>query len=123
MTPLTIDIQLYEALRQKLGNAEAEAFVGLVEAKIRSKEDRDLKMLTTKADLSLLKEDVKELEGMVKDVKNELKQDLAEVRFEVQQSLASLISKISETKSENNRWMFGFFIVFILALLGLYAKK
>jgi len=51
MTIATTNIQLYEILRQKLGNQEAEALVGFVDAKLKDANDHNLKNLVTKEDL------------------------------------------------------------------------
>jgi hypothetical protein len=98
MTIASTDIQLYEILRQKLGNQEAEALVGFVDAKMKDANEYNLKMLATKEDL--------------KDLTLELKQDIANVTL-----------KIAETKTDILRWMFAFFIPLLLAIIGLYVRK
>ncbi len=60
----TTSIQLYEILRQKLGNHEAEALVGFVDTKIEEADDRNLKNLATK-------EDVKNVELKISEAKTE----------------------------------------------------
>lgn len=61
---VTTDIQLYEILRQKLGNQEAEALVGFVDAKLKEADERNFKNLATK-------EDVKNLEVKIAEAKTE----------------------------------------------------
>jgi len=51
MTITTTDIQLYEILRQKLGNAEAEALVGFVDLKLKAAHEDNVKNLATKEDI------------------------------------------------------------------------
>jgi hypothetical protein len=85
------DIQFYEILRQKLGNAEAEAIVSLVDTKIKQAEELNLKLLATKEDLS--------------NVKCELSKD------------------ISESKDSMVKWVFGFFVVLVGMIVGLYFRK
>lgn len=51
MTITTTNIQLYEILRQKLGNAEAEALVGFVDSKLKATQEGTVKNLATKEDL------------------------------------------------------------------------
>ena len=51
MTIATTDIQLYEILRQKLGNQEAEALVGFVDAKLKDANEHNIKNIATKEDL------------------------------------------------------------------------
>lgn len=47
----TTDIQLYEILKQKLGNKEAEALLGFVDARMKDVNEQNLKNLATKEDL------------------------------------------------------------------------
>ncbi|MCW3088649.1 MAG: hypothetical protein JWQ78_2035 [Sediminibacterium sp.] len=63
------DIQLYEILRQKLGNQEAEAIVGFVDAKLKESNDQHLKNLATKED--------------VKDVEMKLSLKIAETKTDI----------------------------------------
>ena len=102
MTITANDIQLYELLKQRLGNKEAEALVSFVDAKLKEADDRNLKTLATKEDL--------------KDLELTLKEDIREVELK-------LPVKISETKTETIRWVFGLFIPLMLAILGLYIRK
>ena len=98
MTITANDIQLYEILKQKLGNKEAEALVSFVDAKLKEADERNLKTLATKEDL--------------KDLKLVFKDDMA-----------FLSLKIAEAKTETIRWVFGLFIPLMLAILGLYIRK
>jgi hypothetical protein len=98
MTVTAADIQLYEILKQKLGNKEAEALVSFVDAKLKEADESNLKTLATKEDL--------------KDLKLELKQDIA-----------GLTLKLSETKTDIIRWLFAFLVPLLLAILGLYLRQ
>ncbi|MES2330330.1 MAG: hypothetical protein V4539_12050 [Bacteroidota bacterium] len=98
MTLTANDIQLYEILKQKLGNKEAEALVNFVDSKLKEADECNLKTLATKEDL--------------KDLKLELKQDIAGVTL-----------KLSETKTDIIRWLFAFLLPLLLAILGLYLRK
>lgn len=98
MTITANDIQLYELLKQKLGNKEAEAIVSFVDAKLKEADECNLKTVATKEDL--------------KDLRLELKQDIA-----------GLTLKLSETKIDIIRWLFAFLIPLMLAILGLYIRK
>ena len=51
----TTYIQLYEILKQKLGNKEAEALVSFVDSRIKEGNEQNLKTLATKEDISELK--------------------------------------------------------------------
>jgi len=94
MVITTTDIQLFQILKLKLGEKEAEALVTFVDNKIKEGNDNNLKVLATKEDIQLLKLD-----------------------------LAKLELKISESKVETLRWVFGFFVALMLAIVGLYFKN
>lgn len=51
MTFSATHIQLYELLKQKLGNQEAEALVGFVDARLREANEHTLQHLATKEDM------------------------------------------------------------------------
>ncbi len=51
MTITANDIQLYELLKQRLGNKEAEALVEFVDARLKENQECNLKNLVTKEDL------------------------------------------------------------------------
>ena len=87
-------LRLYQILRQKVGEKEAEALVDLVDVKIRENNESNLRTLATKEDINLLKQDILKLEN-----------------------------KISETKTDIIKWVFGFFITLVLIILGLYFRK
>jgi hypothetical protein len=53
-------LHLYELLRAKLGNAEAEAFVAVLESQVDSKFEQQKEMLATKKDLYNVKESLEE---------------------------------------------------------------
>ncbi len=52
------DIQLYELLKAKIGNHEAEAFVSILENKVHSKFEESKMTLATKEDLANTKVDL-----------------------------------------------------------------
>lgn len=98
MTLTATDIQLYEILKQKLGNKEAEALVEFVDSRIKENHECNSKNLVTK-------EDFKDVDLKLKDV---------ELRLSL---------KISETKTDIIRWLFAFLVPLLLAILGLYLRK
>jgi len=98
MTLTATDIQLYEILKQKLGNKEAEALVDFVDSRIKENQECNSKNLATK-------EDLKDVDLKLKDV---------ELRLSL---------KISETKTDIIRWLFAFLVPLLLAILGLYLRK
>ena len=48
----TTDIQLYELLRQKLGEREAETLVNLIDSKLKDNNEINLRIVATKEDLA-----------------------------------------------------------------------
>jgi len=81
------DIQLFQILKQKMGEQEAEALVSFVDGKIKDSSEVNLKGLATKEDI------------------------------------ARLETKIAETKVDTVKWVFGFFVVMMLSIVGLYFRK
>jgi len=65
MVITTTDIQLFQILRQKLGEQEAEALVSFVDGKIKDNNEVNLKLLATKEDISLLKLDISNLKSEI----------------------------------------------------------
>ncbi|MBU3661533.1 MAG: hypothetical protein FGM14_16845 [Flavobacteriales bacterium] len=81
------EIKLYELLKAKLGEKEAEAFVYILETKVDQKFEDAKQVLATKEDIARL--------------------DL----------------KIAETKVDLIKWMVGFWIAQMAAIIGLYLNK
>ena len=75
------EIRLFELLKNKIGNAEAEAFIEILENKVDKKFDTAKELLATKQDLA-----------------------------ETNQKISETNQKISETKAELIKWMFIFWI-------------
>ena len=65
MVITTTDIQLFQILRQKIGEQEAEALVSFVDSKIKDNNETNLKVLATKEDISLLKQDISNLKSEI----------------------------------------------------------
>lgn len=70
----TTDIQLFKILKQKLGEAEAEALVSFVDAKLKENSEVNLKILATK-------EDIAKLEGKLETKIAETKADMIKWMF------------------------------------------
>ncbi len=81
------EIKLYELLKAKLGEKEAEAFVHILEKKVDDKFDDAKQTIATKEDM------------------------------------ARLDIKIAETKVDLIKWMVGFWIAQMAAIIGLYLNK
>ena len=69
MTITNTNIQLYEILKQKLGNKEAEALVDFVDNRLKEANDHNLKNLATKEDLKDLK---MRLSVKISDIKSDV---------------------------------------------------
>ena len=76
-------IQLYDLLKAKIGEKEAEAFIEILEKKVDKKFEENKNMLATKEDLGNLRSD--------------LTQDLFEVRSELKEELANTRSELLRT--------------------------
>jgi hypothetical protein len=101
----TSGIELFQILRQKVGESEAEALVGFIDAKIKENNEVNLKIVASKEDVAMVKGDI----AVVKE-------DIAKLE-------GRLSVKITESKADVLKWMFGGFFAMMLALIGLYFKK
>ncbi len=102
------DIQLFQILKQKMGEQEAEALVTFVDHKIKDNNESNLNILSTKADIRLFKEDMQLL-------KHELKSDISNLEV-----------KIADSKAEMIKWMFIFWIGQVAVTVGflvVYLKR
>ena len=84
------DIQLFQILKQKLGEAEAEALVTFVDGKIKDNNQINLNILATKG-------------------------DIAEVKLEI----ADVKREIASSKTDLLKWIVGMFIPLYLTIIGL----
>ena len=98
MVITTTDIQLFQILKQKIGEQEAEALVSFVDAKIKEANDENLRVLATQEDVAAVKQELANLRG-------ELKADIA------------------NAKADTFKWFIGAFMALALMILGLYFKK
>ena len=71
--------------------------------------ETNLRILATKEDISLLREDLA-------NVKGGLMENIARVE-------GRLETKIAEVKSDVIRWIFAFVVAVMLAIIGLYFKR
>ena len=63
MTITTSDIQLFQILKLKMGEREAEALVTFVDNKIKENNEANLKVLATKEDIANLRVEMKEMKA------------------------------------------------------------
>jgi hypothetical protein len=88
------EIQLFQILRQKLGEAEAEALVTFVDAKLKESNDQNLKVLATK-------------------------EDIANLRTELKENIGNVRTEIATSKAEVIKWMFIFWVGSIAVISGI----
>jgi len=126
MVITTTDIQLFQILKEKLGEKEAEALVGFVDSKLKDNNEANLKVLATREDIVKLtvstKEDIAKLTMSTKEDIAKLtmstKEDIAKLTVSTKEDTARLELKISETKADMIKWMFIFWTGSILTTLG-----
>lgn len=99
-------LQIFQILKAKIGEKEAEAFVSYVD--ITLKDNRN-ELYETFRRTFATKEDLAQVRG-------ELNKDLALVKGQLE-------VKISDVRTDVIRWMFAFFVTMLIAILGLYFKK
>ena len=106
-------IRVFQILKAKMGEEEAEAFVTYVDTTLKDDRRELLEVIrstfATKDDLTRFatKDDLTRFAS---------KEDLASVKGELE-------VRISDVKSDVIRWMFAFFVTMLIAILGLYFKK
>lgn len=104
MKPTSID--LFQTLKTKKGEREANALINYMEKKLQDS-NRELFQLCLDTFATKL----------------ELKEEIAKVREDLAKVEGRLEVKIAEVKSDVIRWMFGFFVAMLIAILGLYLRK
>ncbi len=98
---VTTDIQLFRILKERLGEKEAESVVDFVDAKLKENNEANLKILTTKEDLALTKQDLSA-------------------------NIAATNTLLAATKAELIKWMFIFWIGQVAVTFGfilLFLKR
>ncbi len=126
MKPTSID--LFQTLKTKMGEREANALINYMEKKWQDS-NRELFQLclNTFATKLELKEEIAKIREDLVRVESRLETKLASVEGRLETKIASvegrLETKIVEVKSDVIRWMFGFFVAMLIAILGLYLRK
>jgi hypothetical protein len=102
----TTGMDLFQILKTKTGERETRALIDFLDNKIpdsnRELQEMCLKTFATKA---------------------ELKEEIGKLREDLVRVESRLETKIVEVKSDVIRWMFGFFVAILIAILGIYLKK
>ncbi len=69
---ITSEIQLFQILKQKLGEKEAEALVEFVDVKLKENNEQNFKVVATKQDISDTKDEIRKLEIKMADTKADI---------------------------------------------------
>ena len=93
----TAELELYEAIKPKLGEKEAQMLLRFMETKIGGEVEKGTSILATKSNVA--------------DLKSEMKSDVADLKSEMKSDMANL-------KSEMVKWMFIFWIGTVGTLIG-----
>ena len=120
------EIKLFELLKSRIGEKEAEAFVQILETKVNGKFEEAKTTLSTKEDVANLRGELKEdianlrteLKGDIANLRAELKEDIANLRAELKQDIAN-------TRADIIKWMFIFWvgqIGILIAILNIFFK-
>ncbi len=98
-------IQLFQLLKAKIGEQEAESLVEFVDAKvkegIKEANDQNLKVLATREDFV------------------NIKQEITNMRHDVKQEMALQKVEIANSKAEMIKWMFLFWIGQLAAFIAI----
>ena len=97
------DYTLYEKLKPKLGEEEARALLEHINSAVE-------KGAATKEDLRNTRE---ELKGDIVKVREELREEIAKVREEI----AKVRKEIESVKFDLLKWLFGFWVTLLAAIL------
>lgn len=143
-------MDLFQLLKTKTGEREASALINFMNDKFddRNREFQEMcvKTFATKAELreefAKVREDlvrvesrlgtkITSMEGQLEtkttSLEGRLTTKIAEVEGRLETKITSvegrLETKIVEVKSDIIRWMFGFFVAILIAILGIYLKK
>lgn len=120
-------MQLYKALRPKLGERETSFLIDFMEANTKNANEDNLKMFATKQDLkdeiSLVRTDLKDEISLVRA---DLKDEIASVRLDLKN--VEIMVERTEKKLTNdihsiNRWAVGILIALVGIFLSIYFKK
>jgi enoyl-[acyl-carrier-protein] reductase (NADH) len=91
------EIQLFQLLKPKIGEQQAEAIVAYIDTRFKDNNEELYKRLASK-------------------------EDLLKLEAKMENRMSTIETRISETKSDIQRWVFAFFFAIILAIAGLYFK-
>ena len=102
-------MKMYDDLSSKLGKDSTENLILLIEQKVNTGMENNLKMMATKEDLH--------------KVLLATKQDLNATKEELKTDIANVKTEVSHIKFELLKWVIGLWITNSLMILGLYLRK
>ena len=102
-------MKMYDDLSSKLGKESTENLILLIEQKVNTGMENNLKMTATKEDLH--------------KVLLATKQDLNATKEELKTDIANVKTEVSHIKFELLKWVIGLWITNTLMILGLYLRK
>ena len=115
----TAELELYEAIKPKLGEKEAQMLLRFMETKVGGEVEKGTSILATKSGVADLKSEMK---SDVANLKSEMKSDMADLKSEMKSDVANLKSEMksdmANLKSEMIKWMFIFWIGTVGTLIG-----
>lgn len=97
---LISELDIYEALREKMDEKQARALVQYIETRVEQKFEQAQKIFSTKEDIHRL----------------ELR--LSEMKLETEQKFAIVNQKIAESKNDLIKWLFGMIMGSTVAIIG-----
>jgi hypothetical protein len=137
--------RLYKLLSEKLGNDTTEAMFKYIDNKTERSVEASIKTLSTKDDLANLRKEVgndfsnlrkemgdnfsnlrKEMGDNFSNFRKEMGKEISNVKDEIANVRYDLRKDIGESKADNIKWMFIFWVGQIgatLAILLLFLKK
>ncbi len=98
MTATISTIDMYNLLREKIGDQQAKALTDYVTQQVETTFEKQKNLLATKADIA--------------DLKASTKEDVADLKV-----------RIAEAKSDTIKWVFTFFVTIALMIVGLYIRR
>ncbi|MDI9364631.1 MAG: hypothetical protein QM541_06750 [Flavobacterium sp.] len=102
----TLELKVYDIFKSKFTEQEAATVLEYIASKTKEKVDEKAETYQTLQS--------KDLESLRKEI---------HTVFASREDFNKLEVKLSETKVEILRWMFGIFLAMMLAIIGLYFKK
>ena len=126
----TVELELYDAVKEKIGEKESKLLLQTIETKVASDLDKIKETLATKEDMANLKDDIANFKVDVKEdianlkddlanFKADVKEDIANFKADVKEDIANLKADIAHVKADLIKWMFIFWAGMLGSLVGI----